>query len=372
MDSNGNDIGERILDVSTPTGLREEVVKRHQADNVVAGFNTDGFIKSKIVYPLIPNNLQFRHSLAGIYIRTKFMDYTFYQGHGSAGNDILPQTTALINDVPALIRHSATLSDSAGFNTNGWHKRLLEGPPPITAPPEFTQPYQGIYYQTCFPDFVHLPGLDSPYNDITPRITGRPLHQIIAEARRNPNCIAVNTDGWMKNALVDTPTDIAGAGAELQGIYVKIQPTNTSHTSVTPYQTDDSLLSTAFFSLKGTVIIWARWTLLDEPVRQSYREAVEFAIRDIIIQIAAGSLTREAGAEMAHSMRNTILIGMRNITSPIGLFMAKAIKPAGGSFEYYLNRNAERRFGGRQYAALSRSEAEQVRGNCFDYLIFTS
>lgn len=69
---------ERITDVSTATALREKVVERFAGDNKIAAFNTDGWIKSRVTLP--PRDTpQNRNSLAGIYIRTRYLDFTFFR-----------------------------------------------------------------------------------------------------------------------------------------------------------------------------------------------------------------------------------------------------------------------------------------------------
>ncbi|KAI0005798.1 hypothetical protein F4779DRAFT_633209 [Xylariaceae sp. FL0662B] len=302
-----NGLGQ-IEGVSTSTGLIEATLERYQGDNKVAAFNTNGWVKSRVVYPLCV--------LSGIYVQTKFLDYNFYSNLDSNGNDI-KQTPEYTNDIPA-------------FNANGWHKYALEGPPPTASPPSFNEPYQGVYYRTCWPDFVYLPGLDSPGNNIR-NVGDKQLFALLNEARNDPIAIAVNTGGWLKRSLVDEPQDTPGA-ENLKGIYTADKNT---------------LLSTAFFSLKGTVNIWCRWILKGADARQMYRAAVGTATADILERVENGSFTPAAGAAEAHQMRKQFLTGMRNKTSPIGLLVARSIKPAGGSYQYYLDRNAEIRYGNR-------------------------
>ncbi|WEW59599.1 hypothetical protein PRK78_005073 [Emydomyces testavorans] len=354
LDSPSNDI-ERITDVSTPTGVMERVVDKYQGDNKVAAFNTNGWVKGKVTYPLKPAK---QSSLFGIYIRLRFLDYNFYPNLDSPGGDI-KKTAELGNNVPGLIAVSSGLSNSGGFNTNGWHKHTLQGPPPEKKPDNFSHPYQGIYYRTCWPDFVHLPGLDSPLNDIR-QLKGKQLRELLDEARRDPNTIAVNTNGWMKRALVANPQEIPGA-ENLKGLYVKIlTPSSveaTTHAGTTAIP--PSLLTTAFFALKGTVIIWCRWILKDANVREAYRKAVATATDDILKRVDSGEYTATAGAEKAHEMRNQYLIGMRDKTSPPGLLVARSIKPAGGSYEYYLDKNAQTKYK-KPFRELTQAEAKQV------------
>lgn len=224
----------------------------------------------------------------------------------------------------------------------------MREPPPPDAPILFPNPWQGIYYRTCWPDFIHLPGLDSPGNDII-SVRNAQLHQLLYEARTHPTAIAANTDGWLKSALIDgDPVDFPGA-ENLKGIYIKyINPAtwtgNITTEGLSTRNDQNPLITTAFFALKGTVIIWCRWILKDAVTREAYRRSVAAATDDILRRIDDGSLTPSEGAEEAHAMRNNYLIGMRDRTSPIGLLVARAIKPAGGQYDYYLNRNARARY----------------------------
>lgn len=372
MDSASNDI-ERITDVSTATALREKVVEKFAGDNKIAAFNTDGWIKSKVRLP--PRDTpQRRNSLAGIYIRTKYLDFAFFQGRDSPGGDIR-QTAAIANDIPQLIAATESLAGSAGFNTDGWHKRSLAAPPP---PPSafFGNPWQGIYYRTCWPDFVHLPGLDSPGNNIR-NLGSLQLHQLVAACRSDPNAMAVNSNGDLKRSLITTGEPVEIPGAEnLKGIWVKyINPRAWSGSNVVVSGTlsadQESLLSTALFALKGTAIIWGHWVLKDAPVRVEYSRSVAEATRDILSRVRSGAVTSADAAAEAHSMRNNYLIGMRNRSSPLGVMIARALKPAGGQYDYFLNKNAKRRYN-RDFKDLNEDQAKLVSSQmeCI-YLLLT-
>ncbi|QPH03761.1 hypothetical protein C2857_000134 [Epichloe festucae Fl1] len=352
---------EQIRDVSTATALRETVVERFTGRNEIAAFNTDGWIKGAVRYPLV-DGPERRSSLSGIYIRLRFLDFNFFSRKDSNGNDIRP-TANISNNIPQLITQTEALAESGGFNTDGWHKHTLREPPPPDAPILFPNPWQGIYYRTCWPDFIHLPGLDSPGNDII-SVRNAQLHQLLYEARTHPTAIAANTDGWLKSALIDgDPVDFPGA-ENLKGIYIKyINPAtwtgNITTEGLSTRNDQNPLITTAFFALKGTVIIWCRWILKDAVTREAYRRSVAAATDDILRRIDDGSLTPSEGAEEAHAMRNNYLIGMRDRTSPIGLLVARAIKPAGGQYDYYLNRNARARYN-RVFGDLTETEARQV------------
>ncbi len=57
-----------------------------------------------------------------------------------------------------------------------------------------------------------------------------------------------------------------------------------------------------------------------------------------------GRIDALAGCERAVWMRNIYLEEMRAKTSPIGLLIARWVKPAGGTANHYLNMYAKRRF----------------------------
>ena len=286
------------------------------------------------------------------------MGFSFYPLKDSPGGDI-KRTPEIADNVPELVRQTIKLSNSGGFNTNGWHKEKLQEPPPQGTSNILTQPYQGIYYRVSWPDFIYLPGLDSPYNDIS-NVGAKQLHELLDAARKDPKAIAANTDGWLKNKLVDEPQDFPGAD-RLKGVYVKyIDPdTWSAAEGVTPRADVSSLLSTAFFSLKGTVIICCQWIFNDVQVREAYRQSVSTATNNILARMNSGEITAAAAAEEAHGMRNTLLIGMRKDTSPPGLLIARGIKPAGGQYEYYLDRNAQSRYG-KAFRELTEAEAKEV------------
>lgn len=338
------------------------MVERFKGDNQVAAFNTDGWIKSAVKYPLT-DGPERRSSLSGIYIRLRFLDFNFYSRKDSNGNDIW-QTAEYINNIPQLIKYTETLPTSGGFNTDGWHKHTLRVPPP-DAPILFPNPWQGIYYRTCWPDFIHLPGLDSPGNDFL-SVRNAQLYQLLTEARTHSTAVAANTDGWLKNALIDgDPVDFPGA-ENLKGIYIKYINPDTWTGNVTfegsPRNDQNPLLTTAFFALKGTVIIWCRWILRDSRTREAYRRAVAAAVDDILRRVNDGSVTPNEGAREAHDIRNNLLIGMRDVTSPPGLLIARAIKPAGGQYDFYLKKNAMKIFD-TPLEKLTTEQAEEVSAN---------
>lgn len=96
------------------------------------------------------------------------------------------------------------------------------------------------------------------------------------------------------------------------------------------------------FALKGTIVIWTRWLINDVGIRQAYRTSVNTTTAKILRDIDEGRLPQIDGANEAVYKRNTLLLQMRDITSPVGLLIARQIKPAGGTVEDYLDRNARK------------------------------
>lgn len=244
-----------------------------------------------------------------------------------------------------MIRTDSTLSDSAGFNTNGWHKSLITVPP-TDRPDDLGLPYRGTYVRCGWLGFVYLPGLDSPGHDIRQLPNNRVL-ELIRAARNDPTVVAVNTAGWLKNNLLDEPHDTGNAD-RLQGIYVKDVDLLIRTIDVTQSGTraidENILVQAALFALNGTVVIWSVWLFRDHQVRQAYRNAVNAGANEIKKKVADEDWNAERAVHAAVRMRNNYLDHMRNRTSSLGLLIARQIKPAGGDARQYLNKYAQRRY----------------------------
>lgn len=100
----------------------------------------------------------------------------------------------------------------------------------------------------------------------------------------------------------------------------------------------------AYSALKGTVVIWTGWLVKDGGVRQTYRTSVNTATAKILRDIDEDHLSYIDDANEAVDKRNTLLLKMRAISSPVGLLIARQIKHAGGTVEAYLNRNARKSY----------------------------
>lgn len=223
----------------------ETVRQQYGNANTVAAFNTQGYIKHAVTYPLTPIS---DGALHGIYIRTTFRDYAFFPNLESPSNDI-KQSPEAVDNVPALIRIANNASNGSGFNTSGSHKSSIRLPM-TSKPGGLAKPWQGTYVRHDWPGFVFLTGVDSPGNNIR-QVQGKQLHEIVQACRDDPAAVAFNTSGWLKKGLVDEPSDIPGAD-NLHGIYLKI-PTDVITGS--RFASDSVTLNNALFWLKGTALI---------------------------------------------------------------------------------------------------------------------
>ena len=356
QDSRLNDIA-RITDVSTATALTGRVSQmypNHAENQRVAAVNTQGWIKSRVDLPLtqIPGATS---SLQGIYVRTEFRWYTFFPLYDSNGNDIRQERDGA-DHIADLIRACEAHDDAIGFNTNGWIKRRVLIPPPVR-PPGFTRPTQGLYVRVSWPDFVFLPDLDSRWNDIIqyPSMT---TAELVMEARKDSSIVAFNSDGWMKRAVAEEPSEFIPPETGLNGVYIKTiidlddedSSDEESNKLVVSSATKSILSSTedstagqnAFFVLKGTYMLWGKWWLNDARVRDDYARAVARAVQELVDEVSAGQRTWRAAARKAHQLRELILRTMRQRSSPFGLVIAEGIKTAGSKLRTYLDTYSQR------------------------------
>ena len=158
--------------------------------------------------------------------------------------------------------------------------------------------------------------------------------------------------------VVDTPVEVVGNPA-YGGVYLKFTSfpdigTMTSASKGDPYTLDLSL-----FALKGTAIIWGYWPRLDATVRFGYQKAVASVCQELRDAVKAGSLSVPDAAQEANSIRVQLLLSIRQPTTPFGLLVTPAVKPAGGSYQYYLETNSQRIYG-KSYGSLTRGEAVKV------------
>lgn len=338
LDSTGNDIVQ-IGDASTATGLKETVTKWYGTDNNIAAFNTEGWIKRKVTYPLtaFPG---YAGALDGIYIRLKFKDYTFFQGVDSNNNDI-KETPEAKDDVPELIRIANTLPNGAGFNTSGWHKSVIKRPLTVK-PPEFVNSWQGTFVRHGWPDFVFLPGLDAPGNDIR-RLQGKRLYELIQACRDDRTAVAINTNGWLKRDIADQPVDFPTAD-NLNGVYLKI-PTDLTKGSESasqeaPEDLARRLLNAIFFALRGTVILWSRWVTNDLAARAQYQRASGTQVDEIRKDVREGRLHILEAMRLTIAYCKTYMLEGREINSPVGMLLARGIKLTGSQFPSALDEYA--------------------------------
>ncbi|KAK6347463.1 hypothetical protein TWF718_005305 [Orbilia javanica] len=363
QDSPGNDILQ-VTDVSVANALMnriDEIWEDDEENENVAAFNTNGWVKRKVVFPLVGFQEPELTSLHGIYIRTEFRTFNFFPLRDSPGGDIEQDKNA-IDDTPALIRSTRDKANGAGFNTNGWIKNQLDIPPTVAA---FKSPWQGVYARVCWPDFVYLPGLDSPQNDLK-RLTGKQLWELVSAARLNPQVVAFNTNGWLKTDVAEMPSDLGDSTGELGGLYVKrvqaSSPRGQQATAVSDRSGESAAefaVRIALFAMKGTAIVWGKWFISDASVRNEYNLGVKAGSIEILKKVRAGTLTPEVAAQDAFDMRSNWLKQMRRKSSPGGLLVAQALKPTGGTYQKYMDKYANKEYG-KDFALLTREQAAVV------------
>lgn len=93
-------------------------------------------------------------------------------------------------------------------------------------------------------------------------------------------------------------------------------------------------------AINAIAVIWGRWLLGDVAVRDNYNQGVKNACGNILEAMRAGNVTVMDAARDAHAIRNNFLTSMRWLTSLIGLCVAEKLKPAGGTYQFYLDKNA--------------------------------
>ncbi|QPH11442.1 hypothetical protein C2857_003197 [Epichloe festucae Fl1] len=337
-------------DVNTPPSIIADINARiasRPADPTVAAFNTLGYVYRRVAYPLSKWPKQSPTSLDGIYIRADFEDYNFFPQSDSPGNNTISATDHA-RDIPALIDvcDGGQSQGVYGFNTRGNIKSTITIPP--SHADYFPDDSQGIYVRTEWPDFVYLPGLVSPGNDIH-QSEGKNVPELLQEARTDPRIVAFNTNGWMKSRLADEIRMPVSPPPCLFGTYVKkpIRPNS--------IQDVELLLNV----LKGTVAIWAFWWLPDSSIRLQYADAVSEACKELKEQVARGTMSVAEGAQKAFDMRQQFLVQTRQKSSALGTVVAAAIKPAGLRLDKYLNKYSQRSYK-KDFAALTPQETTRV------------
>lgn len=304
----------------------------------VAAFNTHGYVKSKVQYPL--SDFKDATSLDGIYIRTDFPGFNFFPRCDSKGNDIIDATDKA-NDIPSLITscHDGEAKGAYAFNTMGWIKNKVTIPP--SKVDYFHDDSEGIYVRTEWPDFVYLPGIVSPGNDIT-QITGKNVAELIVEARNDARVVAFNTNGWMKSAVASEPGSPSQPQNVLFGTYVKV-PVLSQELEADEKQLDE-ILTRAVFVLKATVTFWAFSFIPDAPVRAEYAKAVAASCNEILEYVSKKVLTPEKAVQMAFDMRQQYLVLTREKSSGFGKFIASVMKPPDLKIDRYLNDKSQKLF----------------------------
>ncbi|PHH66216.1 hypothetical protein CDD81_7809 [Ophiocordyceps australis] len=309
-DHSGNDLY-RITEYNTFPSLTAEIDSRtalKTEDPQVAAFNTNGYVKYKIQFPLY--DWTSASSLDGIYVKTDFLGFNFFPQADSPSNDIA-RVTAMARDVPSLIQECRKRDDQGalGFNTWGWVKNRITVPPPAATSVDETE---GIYVQTEWPDFVYLPGVDSNGSD-NARLEGKNVAELIKEARKDAKNVAFNTNGWIKNDVADKAQVFSPLPSVLFGTYVKV-PTEPKLLQANPALA----LRMSLFILKGTAAFWAFYMLPDSAARLEYSKAVAEGCKEITEYVAQSKLKVEEGVQMALNLRQQLLVWARQKSSALG------------------------------------------------------
>ncbi|KAI0788254.1 hypothetical protein C8Q74DRAFT_1216687 [Fomes fomentarius] len=137
VDSDGNDIRQQTEAIDNVPAL---VVSSSQ-QALAAGFNTNAFIKDKIVFPLT-NASEFDTPTKETYVRNGWPDFVFLPGLDSSGADIhMPTTT----DVVALVTEARQNPNIVAFNTHGFQKMSVQTEPTEWPESERFNPLHGVY-----------------------------------------------------------------------------------------------------------------------------------------------------------------------------------------------------------------------------------
>lgn len=164
--------------------------KLHGTYNEIAAFNTQGWVKRQVTY-LLKALSKSLGALNGIYIRTSFINYSFFPNFTSPSSDIKQKPKAE-SDIPELIRIANTMPNIAVFSTDSLFKSMINIQM-TDKPTGLIKPWQGTYYRQCWPDFVCLPGLDSPGNVIQ-KMHGDTFYEIDQTCRNDPMAVPFNTN----------------------------------------------------------------------------------------------------------------------------------------------------------------------------------
>ena len=336
--------------------------------NKIAGFNTQGYVKTKC-YKITP--AESLMPWQGLYYRTDFHYFEFFPFKDSPGGDYpIPIIHPVETTLPMLVRSTENLQNplAAGFNSNWWIKQTIKVPPPNDS---YNTPQEGIWVRVEWPDFWFLPGLDSNGNDIKQLKDATTVDLITAALNEGPDTVlAFNTQGYLKSKVNSSPNEqsdeIWGAAASISGVYVRQWPAghhaplvvDGSETNPDDNPHDQAKLETTLFVLKGTHQIWAKSFIADGNVRADYQKAVETAANELMQQAKATGDYWGNGIK-AVNMRNELLVDMRRRTSPLGLMVAKAYKPQGGTAAQYLDKVAKN-MKGKPYSQLNPAEAAEV------------
>lgn len=138
------------------------------------------------------------------------MNYTYYHGLDSGGNDI---TFVDRKSIPELKKLCESTPNCIGFNTLGFLKRHVNelGPSPYFGPDDGLY----VYNERAFEFY---PGLDSPGNDID-SVWEKPIKDLMVLAGNNPNCVGFNSLGFLKHTI-EKLQPLSNSNSETDGLYI--------------------------------------------------------------------------------------------------------------------------------------------------------
>src|SRR4051812_2414550 len=82
----------------------------------------------------------------------------------------------------------------------------------------------------------------------------------------------------------------------------------------------------------------------DSHARMVYKRLTLSTSEAVMNDVLLGKLKPLEGAKIAHQLRNSIMDMIRNFTSDIGLAVAQSVKSEGRTFEFLLDRKAQKLF----------------------------
>jgi len=158
--------------------------------------------------------------------------WTFFPNVDIPGGDI--------GNFPSAVGNPTVSTQSSGeciaFNTNGWLKRTAvsksqfakwtsngyEGSFTKSAHTEAQQSVKSSAFFVITGNWVFLPYVDSPGNDIRQNTSTDNWKALLDDASNDSSVVAVNTTGWMKRSLVPRSQWSRWTSNAFQGLWVRL------------------------------------------------------------------------------------------------------------------------------------------------------